>query len=228
MSNHVEIVAIVEGQAERVFMTNMVRPHLANKGIYLTPIITSKPGQKGGDVRFARVRNDIELYLKQRSDTYVTLFIDYYGIGTDWPGLDEAKKKRTHTQKAAAFNQATYDEVEKLFGDYGVFRRFIPYVAMHEFEALLFSEPEVLAGQLGVSQADVGAILTECGEPEAINDSSLTAPSKRLAALSGRFKKTATGIAVAEAIGLPTIRRECPLFNAWLTKIESLGGATHG
>jgi hypothetical protein len=49
-------------------------PYLAEKRIYITPIIISKPGQKGGDVRFARVRNDIGLHLKQRHDSYLTLF----------------------------------------------------------------------------------------------------------------------------------------------------------
>ncbi len=46
----------------------------------MTPIMISKPGQKGGDVKFARVKNDIGLYLKQGSDTLLTLFVDYYGI----------------------------------------------------------------------------------------------------------------------------------------------------
>ena len=109
-----------------------------------------------------------------------------------------------------------------------MYRRFIPYVSMHEFEALLFSDPRILAEQLRVAQADVEVILTKCGEPEAINDSSMTAPSKRLANLSERFKKTSTGIAIAKAIGLPTMRRECPLFDAWLTRIENLRGTANG
>jgi hypothetical protein len=228
MNNHVEIMAIVEGQTERAFMVDMLVPYLATKGIYLKPIVIGRPGHKGGDVRFARARNDIEAHLKQRSDTYLTLFVDYYGIRNDWPGLEEAKKQPTHEQKAAVFNQATYDAVEKLFGDHGVYRRFIPYVSMHEFEALLFSDPRILAEQLRVAQADVEVILTKCGEPEAINDSSMTAPSKRLANLSERFKKTSTGIAIAKAIGLPTMRRECPLFDAWLTRIENLRGTANG
>ncbi len=40
----------------------------------------SKPGQKGGDVKFVKVRNDIIRHLKQREDTIVTLFLDYYGL----------------------------------------------------------------------------------------------------------------------------------------------------
>jgi hypothetical protein len=47
----------------------------------------TKPGQKGGDVRFERVKKDLGMHLKQRPDTYVTLFVDYYGIKSDWPSL---------------------------------------------------------------------------------------------------------------------------------------------
>lgn len=228
MNNYVEIVALVEGQTERTFMAELLTPYLAGMGVYLTPIIISKPGQKGGDVRFARVRNDIGLHLKQRPDTYLTLFVDYYGIGSDWPGLAEAGSQNTHRNKAATLNRATQNEVERLFGAYGVSQRFIPYVSMHEFEALLFSDPPILAQELGVARSAIDIILTSCGEPEAIDDSPQNAPSKRLEGISNRFKKTATGIAVARAIGLATMRAQCPLFDAWLTKVETLKGATRG
>lgn len=222
MSSVVEIVALVEGQSERIFLADLIAPYLAERGIFLTPIVIPKPGQKGGDVRFARVRNDIGLHLKQRSDTYLTLFIDYYGLRNDWPGLDEAKKQSTPSGKANVISYATFAEVEGLFGEYSIYRRFLPYISMHEFEALLFSDPSTLAAHVGVGLADVEAILAECGEPEAIDDSPLTAPSKRLAALSVRYKKTSTGIAIAKAIGLEAMRRECPLFDAWLAQVENL------
>jgi len=227
MSKFVEIVALVEGLTEKIFLADLIVPHLAQRGVYLTPIVISKPGQKGGDVRFARVRDDIELHLKQRPDTYLTLFVDFYGIRSDWPGLVEAKAQKAHGNKAhgnkaATIHSATQAEVERLFGEYGVYRRFLPYISMHEFEALLYSDPQTLAEQLGVAQAKIDAILAECGEPEAIDDSPETAPSKRLATLSARFKKTSTGIAVARAIGLPVMRQQCPLFNGWLTTIEDL------
>ena len=222
MNSPVEIVALVEGQSERIFLADLIAPHLAERGVFLTPIVISKPGQKGGDVKFVRVRNDIGLHLKQRNDTYLTLFIDFYGIRSDWPGLDEAKAQTMPGGKAEKINRATFAEVERLFGAYGVYRRFLPYFSMHEFEALLFSDPQILTAQLGVSQNVVDEILTECGEPEAIDDSPLTSPSKRLEALSTRYKKTTTGIVIARAIGLVAMRHECPLFNAWLTRIENL------
>jgi hypothetical protein len=222
MSNYAEIVVLVEGTTEKTFIADMVVPYLADKSVFMTPIIVSKPGQKGGDVKFARVKNDIELHLKQRQDTYLTLFVDFYGIKKDWPGLQEAKHQTGPNNKANKINNATKEQVESLFGDHGANWRFIPYISMHEFEALLFSEPQILSELLHVPQAEVDEILSECGEPENIDDSSTTAPSKRLERLDDRFKKTSTGITIAKAIGLPKIRESCPLFDGWLTTVENL------
>lgn len=224
MSDYVEIVAIVEGRTEQIFIRDIVSLYLAGKSIYITPIIVSKPGQKGGDVKFARIKNDIGLHLKQRHDTYLTLFVDYYGIKGDWPGLKEAKQQTTPGAKAERVNRATKDRVNTLFSDYGSERRFIPYIAMHEFEAMLFSEPQKLAARLQVPKSDIDKILTECGEAENIDDSPTSSPSKRLENLSSRFKKTSTGIDIAKAIGLVKIRERCPIFNKWLTEIECIKG----
>jgi hypothetical protein len=222
MNKCTEVVAIVEGRTEQIFIQTIVMPHLCPKDIYIKPILISKPGQKGGDVKFARVLNDIERHLKQRTDTFLTLFVDYYGIKSDWPGLQEAKNKSSSREKAKEINSATKHKINEDFSDYDSKRRFIPYICVHEFEALLFSEPATLAAELHVAQDRIEDILTECKEPEEIDDSPHSAPSKRIETLSKRFKKTTTGIAVAEAIGLKKIRERCPLFNAWLKTIEAL------
>jgi hypothetical protein len=222
VSNFVEIMAIVEGRTEQIFIQDMVGPFLATQGIYMRPVLISKPGQKGGDVKFARAKNDIGLHLKQRKDTFLTLFVDYYGLKSDWPGREEAKTKSLPGEKAEVINNATKDQVNALFADYDSDRRFIPYICIHEFEALLFSEPAILASRLHVPQKRIDKILSECKAPEKIDDSPDSAPSKRLESLSDRFKKTTTGIAVAKAIGLPKIRAKCPVFDAWLTEVEKL------
>ncbi|MDD8043492.1 MAG: DUF4276 family protein [Verrucomicrobiota bacterium] len=227
MSEFTEIVALVEGRTEKIFLADLVVPFLAANGVYLTPIVISKPGQKGGDVRFSRVKNDIGLHLKQREDTYLTTFVDFYGIKGDWPGLSEAKQQHDPVDKAAVINSETRLKVEELFGKKDVGRRFIPYFAMHEFEALLFSGPDKLAAALHVSRSRIDKILADCGGPEKIDDSPENAPSKRIEKLSPGFRKTSTGIAVAKAIGLDEIRNRCPVFNGWLTTLEDLKGMSH-
>jgi hypothetical protein len=148
--------------------------------------------------------------------------VDYYGIRKDWPGMTEAEKQATSDGKAETVNNATKEEVNRFFGDHGSDRRFIPYIAMHEFEAMLFSDPQILAAHLRVNPSEIDKILSVCRSPEDIDDSPQTAPSKRLEHLSKRFKKTSTGISVAKEIGLLKIRKHCPIFNKWLTEIECI------
>lgn len=228
MNSYAEVVVIVEGPTEQRFVKQLLAPYMGERGVFLTSIILDKPGQKGGDVKFIRAKNDIGRHLKQRMDTWVTLLVDYYGIGNDWPGYAASKGQNDHTRKAHVMNKATAEAVEKLFPGQNPARRFIPYVSMHEIEALYFSDPECLSEKLGVEQHHIDAILEECGEPERINDNSTTAPSKRLQALSDRFKKTSTGITIAAEIGIGKMRKACPLFHTWLGKLESLAGGKDG
>ena len=228
MSSYAEVVVLVEGPTEQMFVKQLLAPYMADRGVYLTPIILDKPGEKGGDVKFARAKNDIGKHLKQRKDTWITLFVDYYGIRGDWPGYAKSKQQTDHTRKAAIMNEATAKQVQQLFPEQNQASRFIPYVSMYEIEALYFSDPACLAEKLGVAQRHIDAILLECKEPEKINDNSNTAPSKRLEALSDRFKKTSTGIAIAERIGIGKMREACPLFDGWLKKLESLAMTEDG
>jgi hypothetical protein len=223
MDKYVEIFALVEGPTEKIFIQKELAPYLALKNIGMVPIIISNPGEKGGDVRFERVMRDIGNHLKQRADTFLTLFIDFYGIKGKWPGLAEAKRQRNAVTKADCFNRATKYEVVKKYESNNASGRFIPYVNMHEFETLLFSDPDVLSRKLNVQRRKIEDILRNCGNnPEDINDSPSTCPSKRLIRMAANYKKTVTGISVLNEIGIESIRATCKLFDGWLTEMESL------
>lgn len=210
MNKYAEVMVLVEGPTEQKFVKELLGPYLNQNGVYLKAPILDKPGQKGGDVKFARAKNDIGKLLKQRADICVTLLVDYYGIKADWPGYEESKRQNSHAEKARVMNEATAAAVQTLFPEQNPAERFIPYVSMHELEALYFSAPDILAGKLGVEKKKIDEILQTCGEPEKVNDSTTTAPSKRLEKLSDRFKKTSTGIAIAKDIGISAMRKSCP------------------
>ena len=55
-----------------------------------------------------------------------------------------------------------------------------------------------------------------------INDSPLTAPSKRVESLVAGYEKPLLGALAVLGIGLNAIRRECPHFNEWLSLLERL------
>lgn len=100
---------------------------------------------------------------------------------------------------------------------------------MHEFEGLLFSSPEAIAAVVTTDpeQADeliskLAGIAAAFPDPELIDDSPETAPSKRLSRLVPRYRKALHGPAIAQRIGLAQLRVKCPHFAAWISRLEAL------
>jgi hypothetical protein len=203
MSRYLNITVIVEGKTELTFIEKILAPYLGNKNIFMTPTQVSKPGQKGGDVKFSRVKNDIGIHLKQRNDTYVSTFVDYYGI-KEWPGLDKIDNNYTPKQISELLLYSAKEKVISQFSEQQAKRRFIPYIAVHEFEALLFSDVEILSSKLNISVKEVEKKIKKFKNPEEINKNPNTAPSKILKGLlqNGKFYKISSGIAIAKKIGL--------------------------
>jgi hypothetical protein len=101
--------------------------------------------------------------------------------------------------------------------------KMIPYIQMYEFEGLLFSSPSAIATVLQQDEIEpwAQAILRQFnGNPELINNSSQTAPSKRLA--STPYRKTTHGPNIAKEIGLEVLRKKCKGFDDWLSRLEAL------
>ncbi|MBF0238062.1 MAG: DUF4276 family protein [SAR324 cluster bacterium] len=223
MSKYIEVIVIVEGKTEQIFIETLLCPYLGNKNIGIHATQVSKPGQKGGDVRFERVKKDLEHHLKQRSDTYVTTLVDYYGT-KEWPGLKEVRPGAEPQEIAETINTATKTEVVKLFFGQQAEKRFIPFIAVHEFETYLFSDSKTLSAELSIDVSQVDTVLAKFGQPEAINNSPETAPSKRLDlwTRTGKFPKTTKGLEIARKTGIEKIREKCPVFDAWLQTFETI------
>ena len=222
----IEIHIIVEGKTEQFFVRDVLAPYMAGQDIYLRAIRIGKPGHKGGDVRFQRALNDIKELLAQRPDTYVSTMFDYFRIDSHWPGKNKLDQKinsgikLSAREKATILEQATLMELKIQLAGYEIEKRFIPYIEMHEFEGLLFSDAEVLADKIKVDVQVIDAILVDYNDPEEINTSPSKAPSKRLEKMWLGYNKVTMGKAIAEAIGIDKIRQECANFDCWLRKME--------
>ena len=220
----IRVHIICEGQTEEVFVRELLVPSFITKNIHLIPALVGKPGHKGGNIRFERLLIDIRNRLNREKNAYCTTFIDYYGLPPDFPGKSESSKYNTIQDKASCVNKAMTLEIESHIGLEAT-RRFIPYVQMYEFEALLFSDPEKLAQ--GINRSDLSSyfneIRTAFDTPEDINDSPQTAPSKRIKNRVRNYEKPLYGTLAALEIGLIVIRQECPLFNQWSNRLENLG-----
>jgi hypothetical protein len=224
----VEVYVVVEGRTEQTFIRDVLAPAMSYQGVFLYPALIGKPGHKGGDVRFDRAKTDIGNFLLQRHDTYVSTMFDYFRIDADWPGRAEVCQRiergatPTARQKASILEVATRQAIEESYPQSNAGKRFIPYVEMHEFEAMLFSDASILASEADIDMSAIDRILDEHGEPEEIDDDPLRAPSKQIIALNSSYRKVAMGKVITEAIGIPTLREKCSHFDEWLTRLERL------
>lgn len=224
MSKTANVIVVGEGASEQNFVEQVLAPYLAVKGVFLRATQISKKGEKGGDVKFVRAKRDVINFLKQREDLVVCTFVDYYGV-REWPGLDDVRKLHEPTPDVIAkvMNDAAVAEVRNELPNGQAERRYIPFTAVHEFEALLFSDAEILSRELGIDIAIIRDALVESGSPERINTQPETSPSNRLLSwTNGHYSKASRGIVIAGKIGIEKMRSQCPNFDMWLKLLELL------
>ena len=213
---------ICEGQTEEMFVNELLVQPLMVRNICLLPSKIGRPGHKGGNIKYDRRLLDIKRRLWNDVNCYCTTFMDYYGLASDFPGQAEAVLQNGLYTKYLTITKSLEAQVLRDVGEAG--RRFIPYIQMHEFEGLLFSDPETLARSL--QQPELRGIFNrircEFDSPEEINNDSLTAPSKRIEAAFPAYDKPIHPVLAAKEIGLDTIRSECSLFNGWLRQLEQI------
>ncbi len=215
------VLILVEGQTEERFVKDVLAPAFLDRGLYFFPTILvtkrvkSGPDFKGGVTSFGKFQRDAQKLLNSASNALVTTLLDYYGLPTDFPGMDSRPigppiDRVTHVEQA-------------ILTRFGSPRNFLPFLALHEFEAWLFASPEELP-ELMIEknkQAQFEAIRAGFQTPEEINERPQFAPSKRIETLFPAYKKTLHGPTAARRIGLDRIRSECPHFASWLNELEA-------
>jgi len=222
------VLALVEGKTEQLFIRQVLAPYLAPTGCYITARIAGDPGHKGGNARWRRVERDLLGLAKQDRLSDLTTMFDLYALPGDWPGQSEVREKRLKGEAAAIHIESAIHAslTEKLDGYNGA--RFVPHIQLHEFEALLFSDPDQLAQQTGRGHAvaphaeQYERIVHECGSCEQIDGSFDTAPSRRIKAIAPGYDKIVDGLRVAQRIGIDRMRERCPHFDDWIRRLLAL------
>jgi len=218
----VKVTMWLEGDTEETFVNRVLRPHLQPLGINPLARKLGKPGHYTGIVEYERACADIVTTLKEDTVSFCTTMVDYYGMPDSWPGREAARQK-PFSERPVTIEQAIWADISAALGEGFNSARFIPYVQMHEFEALMFSDPTVLAAHLeSVEESVVRQIKDQFSSPEEIDDSPETAPSKRILQLDPSYRKPYDGMLLAQKIGLAAIRAECSHFNEWVRKLEAL------
>ena len=222
----------VEGETEETFVNKVLAPHLyrigyVQVGARLMGNARQRSGRGGGRA-WSAVRQGIVNHLNADAESFVSTMVDYYGLPQTgpraWPNRADAALL-PFSCRSISIEHAIHDDVIRHMHHGFNASRFVPFVMMHEFEALLFSDcrrfTEAIGGssQLSVS---IQGVRDQFDTPEHINDSPLTAPSKRITALVPGYQKPLDGTNAALRIGLDTIRSQCPHFADWLTRLEQL------
>jgi hypothetical protein len=224
---------IAEGQTEERYVNQVLVPHLGTRGEnqVVANVRCVKTGRKrgrdyrGGLLSYEKARQDILDWMKEddNPDSFFTTMFDLYALPTEFPGYAGASREATANSRVRVLESCLARE----FGH----PRFIPYIQLHEFEALILADPQKLDWEFLEHDEPIRRLVEMCAvfdSPEAIDDGSETAPSKRIISEipDYRKRKADVGPVVAEKIGLDVLRRKCCHFGEWVTRLENLGRQT--
>jgi len=217
----------VEGQTEQTFVVEVLRPHLSAFNVSVgKPRLTGPYGRRGGRIpqggmfsTFAHALADMKRWLQSDRSPEVrfSMMVDLYSLPHDVPGYIDAMALASPYEQAETLEAALADEIKD--------QRFIPYIQVHEFEALLLTAPERFTERFERRERQIAMLLTECNQfasPELINHGQHAHPKARIKKYFADYGEKADGPLLAQAIGLNQIRQKCPHFDRWLTKLEHL------
>ncbi|MBD2292232.1 DUF4276 family protein [Anabaena sphaerica FACHB-251] len=205
----IRVNIFVEGQTEETFVRELLYNHFLQQNIYVNPILL------GGAVTYGKIRKELYRKCSEDSTAFVTTMLDLYGLPKDFPGKSSILTTNNPFEKA--------EYLEKQMGvDIGQ-QNFISNLLVHEFEGLLYSNPQAFLGWFDKSIVEQLQCERELFlSPEHINDSPITAPSKRILRCCPGYDKPLHGSLIAMDIGLDIIRQQCQHFDKWLTKLENI------
>jgi hypothetical protein len=208
---------IVEGATEKGFVDSVLAEHFGARGWKVCA--RSIDGGRYG--AFKRWRRDLRAWMRedQNSDVRFTTMLDLYGLPEDFPTPENAAALTDPYGRVSALETVWARDIDD--------PRFVPYIQLHEYEALLFADVEQLLHEFPNAERGVRQlrqVVESIGNPELIDAGQDTAPSKRIigAIPEYRGRKASSGPLVAKKIGLATLRQRCRHFDTWLGWLEAL------
>ncbi len=217
---------LVEGQSEEIFVKRTLTPYLEERGVYVQPPVVlwtkrnpTGGGSRGGVSNWTQICKSL-LPLLRDTDAWVTTLLDFYGLPDDVPGCLKARGPGDPRTLIAALQ----DEISAALGH----PRFIPFLALHEFESWIFCGPDAVAAHFDRAPlaGKVQQAQAQAGGPELINQGEGTHPKARLKSMVSAYKETSDGPTLLGKIGIPAIQASCPHFAHWLARMEALAVAS--
>lgn len=215
------VIIICEGETEREFCTKILAPYYINKRIIIQSPLIKK--SRGGIVKWDDLKREILCYLKNEPSAFVTTFIDYYGLQSNlkFPNWDESLKIQDKYDRLKFIEEGMIESISA-----ENINKFIPYLQLHEFEALLFINKDIFYQQIPkvdlIGETELEEVFSQFRNPELINSTFENYPSKRITRIIYGYHKVLHGHYISEAIGLDRIIEKCPKFRNWINTIESI------
>ncbi|PWK22647.1 uncharacterized protein DUF4276 [Arcicella aurantiaca] len=215
---------IVEGQTEAEFVERLLISYLSNQGLHtnIQPIKITMSGGGHGFNNIEHFRNTIKPIMYYKDEPIITTMIDYSGINSEkkMPNYLNCIEKSDVEQRILCMEESLKNYVNTI----KPYTNFIPNILRHEFETLLFANPED-GFDLEDEQIkrEIIDLKSKYLSIEDINSSPETFPSKRIesiySSINKKYNKIADGVDIAELTGINSILKECPHFKNWLDKI---------
>ena len=187
-------MVVVEGKTEGEFVTKILDKFLK------IGIIIKYNNIKGGKISIDKI---IDRVIRSIYDyDAITTMVDFDKFIN--PGQlsieqmeEEIKKKLQKNHKKVSY-------------------KFIPYLQKYEFEALIFSDIQVINERFADNLIKEG----NYPDPEEINHN--RPPSKTIEKFYPRYSKTIDGIEIIKKIDKEKIKNKCPHFSQWIKQINQL------
>jgi len=161
--------------------------------------------------------------LKQDQTAHCSTMLDLYGLGSGFPGMPVSPNLPS-LDEVIRIEQAVKADIVAQVPDLRPDIRFVPYLQLHEYEGLLFSDPEAFAS--GIGQPHLAQhferIRSGFATPEDINDDPNTATSKRVLSAYPAYRKVVDGTLAGQAVGIDRMRKQCPHFGKWVDRLAAL------
>jgi hypothetical protein len=225
VNSYIRLNITTEGSTELRFVKDVLFKYLQPYGIYCDhrSVLTSKEyRQRGGMTTYAKAKKDIQQWInaENSNDRRFTTMFDFYALPTDFPGYSDAQKCTNPYEKVKYIENAFAKDIND--------NRFIPYIQLHEFEALLFSDLDILLLEYEGRGNEVKILKNTLSQPpynnnpELINEKRETSPSYRIMMQIPEYQKITSGSLLTDLISIDVLRTRCKHFDEWLTKLENL------
>ena len=217
------LVIIAEGETEESFVNNILCPFFCSKGIYNSIQCFKTKHSHGGMSKYSYIKKDI-LNIIYEKDVVVSMMIDFYRLPSGFPGFNDLKATQTHQEQANLLETRIKKDLEDSQNQ--LFDNFIPYIQLHEFEALVFASISGIDSLFERSEIDYNGLMNviqQYPNPEDINNHPDTAPSVRLKKLISGYNKVLHGIDIINTVGMAELLEKCPRFKTWIeSMVEAL------